>query len=51
MIVICFRKVKNNSLLRQTLTEFIKEGQVNLKRGEPYRLTDMVVKSSCLFSG
>jgi hypothetical protein len=26
---------------RQTLTEFIKERQVNLKRGEPYKLTDM----------
>jgi hypothetical protein len=94
MLVICFRKVKNNSLLepwsfrnssscllsfkidvnyietigslsqitrpcpikyksmnaqhqqvkldrRQTLTEFIKEGEVKLKSGEQYNLTDM----------
>jgi hypothetical protein len=30
---------------RQTLTEFIKEGEVNLKRGELYDLTDMAVTS------
>ena len=30
---------------RQTLTEFIKEGQVKLKRGERYWLTDMAVTS------
>jgi hypothetical protein len=30
---------------RPTLTEFIKEGQVKLKRGEHYRLTDMAVTS------
>ena len=30
---------------RQTLTEFIKEGDVNLKHGEHYRLTDMAVTS------
>ena len=29
----------------QTLTEFIKEGQVNLKHGEIYELTDMAVTS------
>ena len=29
----------------QTLTEFIKERQVNLKRGKRYRLTDMAVTS------
>jgi hypothetical protein len=28
---------------RQTLTEFIKEGQVKLKRGERYWLTDIAV--------
>ena len=28
---------------RQTLTEFIKEGEVNLKHGEQYLLTDMAV--------
>jgi hypothetical protein len=30
---------------RQTLTEFIKERQVNLKRGERYSLSDMAVTS------
>jgi DNA-binding beta-propeller fold protein YncE len=30
---------------RQTLTEFIKEGEVNLKHGEQYMLTDMAVTS------
>jgi hypothetical protein len=30
---------------RQTLTEFIKEGQVKLKRDEHYGLTDMAVTS------
>jgi hypothetical protein len=30
---------------RQTLTEFIKEGEVNLKHGEQYFLTDMAVTS------
>ena len=30
---------------RQTLTEFIKEGEVNLKHGERYWLTDMAVTS------
>ena len=30
---------------RQTLTEFIKEGEVKLKRGERYCLTDMAVTS------
>jgi hypothetical protein len=30
---------------RQTLTEFIKEGEVNLKHGEQYKLTDMAVTS------
>ena len=30
---------------RPTLTEFIKEGQVKLKRGEHYRLTDMAITS------
>ena len=30
---------------RQTLTEFIKEGEVNLKHGEPYWLLDMAVTS------
>ena len=30
---------------RQTLTEFIKEGEVNLKHGEQYYLTDMAVTS------
>jgi hypothetical protein len=31
---------------RQTLTEFIKEGEViNLKHGEQYNLTDMAVTS------
>jgi hypothetical protein len=30
---------------RQTLTEFIKEGEVYLKRGEEYLLTDMAVTS------
>jgi hypothetical protein len=30
---------------RQTLTEFIKEGEVNLKQGEQYYLTDMAVTS------
>ena len=30
---------------RQTLTEFIKERQVNLKRGERYNLSDMAVTS------
>ena len=30
---------------RQTLTEFIKEGEVNLKHGEQYRLRDMAVTS------
>ena len=30
---------------RQTLTEFIKEDEVNLKRGEQYCLTDMAVTS------
>jgi hypothetical protein len=30
---------------RQTLTEFIKEGEVNLKHGEQYDLTDMAVTS------
>ena len=30
---------------RQTLTEFIKEGEVNLKHGERYNLTDMAVTS------
>ena len=30
---------------RQTLTEFIKEGEVNLKRGEQYCLSDMAVTS------
>jgi hypothetical protein len=30
---------------RQTLTEFIKEGEVELKRGEQYGLTDMAVTS------
>jgi hypothetical protein len=30
---------------RQTLTEFITEGEVNLKHGEQYLLTDMAVTS------
>jgi hypothetical protein len=30
---------------RQTLTEFIKEGEVNLKHGEQYQLIDMAVTS------
>jgi len=30
---------------RKTLTEFIKGGQVNLKRGEQYDLADMTVTS------
>jgi hypothetical protein len=30
---------------RQTLTEFIKEGEVNLKHGERYNLADMAVTS------
>jgi hypothetical protein len=30
---------------RQTLTEFIKEGEVNLKHGEQYQLTDMTLTS------
>jgi hypothetical protein len=30
---------------RQTLTEFIKEGEVNLKHGVHYDLTDMAVTS------
>jgi hypothetical protein len=30
---------------RQTLTEFIKEDEVNIKHGEPYWLTDMAVTS------
>jgi uncharacterized Zn-finger protein len=30
---------------RQTLTEFIKEGEVKLKRGEQYELTDIAVTS------
>jgi hypothetical protein len=30
---------------RQTLTEFIKEGEVNLKHGEQYYVTDMAVTS------
>jgi hypothetical protein len=30
---------------RQTLTEFIKEGEVNLKHGEQYLLADMAVTS------
>jgi hypothetical protein len=30
---------------RQTLTEFRKEGEIYLKRGEEYLLTDMAVTS------
>jgi hypothetical protein len=41
-------KVQHQQVLldrRQTLTEFIKEGEVNLKHGEQYKLTDMAVTS------
>jgi hypothetical protein len=31
---------------RQTLTEFIKEGEVNLKHGERYDLTDTLFERS-----
>jgi hypothetical protein len=39
-LLVCF--LDNRYLL---LTEFIKEGEVNLKHSEQYRLTDMAVTS------
>jgi hypothetical protein len=35
----------------QTLTEFIKEDQVNLKDDVHYNLSETCHESSCLFSG
>jgi hypothetical protein len=39
------KDVKVQQDRRQTLTEFIKEGEVNLKHGEQYNLIDMAVTS------
>jgi predicted component of type VI protein secretion system len=59
MIVICFRPIKYKSMKAQhqqvgvdrsqTLTEFIKEDEINLPPGELYDLTDIAYVHRCKF--